>query len=163
MVSRASLVLPCRHYPREIQLIFTMTPQLILDVALNRVLYSSRSGLQVNEHQFIDLRREMGVRLLSSVLFLVSLAISGPASASTECSVTLSRLFSGDDGYLWLHYTNGGSSYLAPTDPDKALTSSLAITALTTGKSLIVRYQADGVPCNSLGRTDLIGVYLVQS
>ena len=99
---------------------------------------------------------------ISCLWFLLVLAlIPQRASAYTECTVNISRIWIGDDGYLWLLYTNGGSGYLLPNDPDREGTLSAGTTALVAQRQMIVRYQADGVACTSTGRSDLVGVYLL--
>jgi hypothetical protein len=88
------------------------------------------------------------------------LLVAKPVYATTQCTISLANIFSGDGGYIWLAYTNGGSSYLTGADPDREATLSLATTALVTSRSMTVRYAADSVPCTSVGRSDLIGIYL---
>lgn len=95
----------------------------------------------------------LGIALMGSAL---------PVFAYTECTVKLLRIYSGDEGYIWFHYTNGGSSFLLPADADSKNSFAMGITALTTGKYLQVRYSADGVACTTWGRNDLIGVYLLS-
>lgn len=84
----------------------------------------------------------------------------GPAFAYTECTLNIQRMFSGDNGYVWLHFTNGGSAYFVPTDPDIATTTAFGMTALAGGRTVTIRYSADGVACTSTGRSDAIGLYL---
>ena len=99
---------------------------------------------------------------ISGLLCLAMLAlIPQRAAAWTQCTVNIQSIWIGDDGYLWLHYTNGGSGYLLPNDPDREGTLSAGTTALVAQRQMIVRYQADGVACNSTARSDLVGVYLL--
>jgi len=95
------------------------------------------------------------------IFILATFAHPQVASAYTECTINLARIYVGDDGYVWLHYTNGGSGYLLPADLDKVGTLSLATTALVAQRQMVVRYQADGVACNTASRSDLVGVYLL--
>jgi hypothetical protein len=91
---------------------------------------------------------------------ILSTVASEPVLASTECTVTLSRMYAGDGGNVWLHFTNGGSAILLPSYPDIQATTAFGMTALLSGRTLTVRFTADGVLCNSFGRSDIIGVYL---
>jgi hypothetical protein len=86
--------------------------------------------------------------------------LAEPSLAYTECDVNLQKIFSGDDGYIWFHFTNGGSAMIVPTDPDKQAMTALATSALMGGHPMTIRYSADSVVCNSLGRSDVIGLYL---
>ena len=92
----------------------------------------------------------------------IALGIPTPVRASTECLVDIERVWSGDNGNFWLHYSTGGSAYLSAGDPDLSVTASLATTALATGKRMIVRYSADNVACTEFGRSDVAGVYLIR-
>lgn len=96
-----------------------------------------------------------------AVAMTLLLWAAAPAYANTQCTVNVANVFSGDDGYIWINYTNGGSGYLSPTDPDRQSTLAMAMTALVGSRQLIVRYAADGVNCTASGRSDLIGVYLL--
>lgn len=92
---------------------------------------------------------------------VVSLFVLGStAHASTDCSVNLSKVWAGDDGHVWMLYTNGGSSYVTPSDPDTKNILALATMALMGNKTLAVRYVANSVACASTGRNDVVGVYL---
>jgi hypothetical protein len=90
---------------------------------------------------------------------IAGLTASFEAQAYTECNVRILRIYVGD-GTVWLDYTNGGSGYLASTDPDRDGTLAAATTALVAQREMIVRYAADGVACTASGRADLVGVYL---
>jgi hypothetical protein len=93
-------------------------------------------------------------------LVITFLCLSQPAFAYTQCDLSVQSVFSGDDGFVWVTFTNNGSGYLSPTDPDKQATMALAMTALVSSRPVTVRYTADGVPCTSQSRSDLIGFYL---
>ena len=86
---------------------------------------------------------------------------AAPAFAYTECTVTLTNIYAGDGGYVWLYYTNGGSAYVAPSNADKTSILSMAMTALVGTRQMIVRYTTDGAVCTSTSRSDLIGVHLL--
>lgn len=86
--------------------------------------------------------------------------LSQPALAVTQCDLSVQYVFSGDDGYVWVMFTNGGSGYLAPADSDKQATMALATTALVSSRPVTIRYAADGVACTSSSRSGLVGFYL---
>lgn len=90
---------------------------------------------------------------------IAGMTASCEAQAYTECTVRILRVYVGD-GTVWLDYTNGGSGYLASTDPDREGTLAAATTALVAQREMIVRNAADGVACTATARADLIGVYL---
>jgi hypothetical protein len=103
----------------------------------------------------------LGTRKILALIF-TGMAICFPltASAYTECSVTLEKMFSGDDGSVWFHFTNGGSAYVLQTDPDTAVMTSFGITGLISSRPMVIRYNANGVSCTSFGRSDVVGLYL---
>jgi hypothetical protein len=82
------------------------------------------------------------------------------ALAVTECAVNVQSLFTGDDGGVWIFYTNGGSAIIYKTDPDFETTVSFAMSALLASRPIAVRYAADGVGCTASARSDLAGLYL---
>ena len=79
------------------------------------------------------------------------------ANAYTECTVTPQKIFVGDT-ILWVNYSEGGVSTLPQSDPDFKPTLAVFMTAITTMKTVIVRYAADGVSCTS--NQELSGVWL---
>ena len=105
---------------------------------------------------------------MSAMKYLVPLAamcallpFSEPATAYTQCQSSVEKIWAGDGGYIWLHLTTGGSTYLAANDPNREAVIALAMTALTGSRQVIVRYAADGVNCASTGRSDFVGMYLL--
>ena len=98
-------------------------------------------------------------KLIGAMVFILSLP--SIATASTECTEGLDRIWAGDGGAIWFHLTSGGSFKLSPTDPNQKSILSLGLTAMTTGNSIVVRYAADNIVCASaFGREDVKGVYL---
>ena len=94
------------------------------------------------------------------LIVAASTCASVPALAYTECDVSLQSVFSGDDGYIWLHFTNGGSAIISPGDVDKQGMTALATSGLMGGRAMTVRYNANSVACNTEGRSDITGLYL---
>lgn len=101
-----------------------------------------------------------GSLLRISAAFAVMLC-SSPVSAYTQCQSAVERIWAGDGGYVWIHLTNGGAPVIAPNDPNREAVLSMAITALTASRQIIVRYAADGVNCSTFGRQDFVGMYLL--
>jgi hypothetical protein len=96
-------------------------------------------------------------------LFLASVLLATiPAYAVTECPVRLTSIFSGDEGYVWFMFDNGGSAYLAPLDKDLKNTLALGMLALAADKIVTIRYATDNVACNSSARSDLTGMFIYK-
>jgi hypothetical protein len=89
------------------------------------------------------------------------LPLSESAKAYTQCQSNVEKIWAGDGGYIWIHFTSGGSTYLAPNDPNREAVIALSMTALTGSRQVIVRFAADGVSCASTGRSDFVGMYLL--
>jgi hypothetical protein len=90
------------------------------------------------------------------------LALGAPiqsAHAYTECTSSVSQIFSGDEGNVWVVFTNGGAVAIPPTDLDQGKTMSMAMAALVAGRTVTARYAANGVACNTT-RFDLTGFWL---
>lgn len=96
---------------------------------------------------------------LSAIFTLLSFSVS--ATAYTQCQSNVEKIWVGDGGYIWIHLTTGGSTYLAPNDPNREAVIALAMTALTGSRQVIIRYAADGVSCASTERSDFVGMYLL--
>lgn len=96
--------------------------------------------------------------LASSLLALFS---GQEALAYTQCQSNVQKIWAGDGGYIWIHLTNGGSTMIAPNDPNREAVISLATSALLASRQIIVRYAADGVDCASTARSDFVGMYLL--
>lgn len=87
--------------------------------------------------------------------------ITDRASAYTQCQSSVDKIWAGDGGNLWIHLPNGGSAIVGPNDPNREAVLSMAITALTGSRQVIIRYAADGVNCATPGRNDFLGMYLL--
>lgn len=94
-------------------------------------------------------------------LFSLCLALGTQASAYTECTLSVQSVWSGDGGNVWLHFTNGGSAFVGPSDPDREGFLSLGATALVASRQVRIRYTANSVACNAGGRSDVEGLYLL--
>jgi len=112
-------------------------------------------GAQMKYHHKMQRCKKM-------ILATVFLLGSAGAIAYTECTLNLTRIYAGDNGYVWLYYDNAGSAYVMPNDPDIKNILALATTALIGSKSIIVRYDANAVACSTLGRGDVAGIYLLK-
>jgi hypothetical protein len=90
---------------------------------------------------------------------LMVAAIPGAASATTECTSQVSKIWAGDGGYVWLLFTAGGAAAINPNDPSKKAALALATTAMAIGHTVTVRYSGDGVSCTATN-FDFVGLYL---
>lgn len=90
---------------------------------------------------------------------LVVAAIPGVASATTECTSQVSRIWAGDGGYVWILFSAGGAAAIDPNDPSKKAALALATTAMATRRTVTVRYSADGASCTATN-FDFVGLYL---
>ena len=77
--------------------------------------------------------------------------------AYVECTVTPTKIYV-DNGILWINFNNGGAGVAPLSDPAMKYYYSSALTALTTGKSLTVRYP-DGNPCTAFN-VNMIGMWI---
>uniref|UniRef100_UPI0040566948 hypothetical protein n=1 Tax=Candidatus Electronema sp. TaxID=2698783 RepID=UPI0040566948 len=101
--------------------------------------------------------------VLLSIFLLLSIAINPINSiAVTECTGKVVKIWTGDNGVLWIFFDNGVNGYFPPTDSDTKNVLAVSSIALVTGKTVTIRFQADSLPCNSStnSRNDIIGVYL---
>jgi hypothetical protein len=86
---------------------------------------------------------------------------SQPAQAYTQCEANIEKIWAGDGGYIWVHLIGGGAAVLQPGNPDKDAVISMALTALTSSRKVIVRYAADNANCAEYGRYDFLGMYII--
>ncbi|ASG24284.1 hypothetical protein [Nitrospirillum viridazoti] len=94
-------------------------------------------------------------------IFLAALVVFFPinAFAYTECTVNVVRIWIGS-GDLYIHYAQG-AAVIPSSNTDRDALLALATTAFTAGRSITIRFQADGVVCTSAGaRSDVWGIYL---
>jgi hypothetical protein len=78
------------------------------------------------------------------------------ANAYVECALTPTKFFVGDS-ILWVNYQEGGVGTIAQSDPDFKPVFAVIVTAITTQKSVLVRYP-DGASCTS--QQDIQGIWL---
>lgn len=99
---------------------------------------------------------------LAGSLALLSIVGSSTAHAYTQCTVSISNIYTGDGGYVWLHFTNGGSTYIPPSNATLQSALSLAMTGYVLGRPMVVRYSTDGANCAANARSDFQGLYFVS-
>ena len=93
---------------------------------------------------------------------LGAFALSSQAFAYTECTVNITRIFSGDDGAIWVIYQEGGYFNIYKDDPNQKNSFTLATAALMAGNQIIVRFKSDNVPC-AVGKSgDFAGLWLLK-
>ncbi|PNQ76355.1 hypothetical protein BA950_07715 [Erythrobacter sp. SAORIC-644] len=101
---------------------------------------------------------------MKKILFFVVMVwfvnFSYPAFAYTECETGISRIWTGQDGFIYLVFSNGGSAYISPGDPDREAILATMTTALVAQRPITVRYDADGVTCTAANRMDVQGIWL---
>jgi len=78
------------------------------------------------------------------------------ASAYIECTLTPAKFYVGDS-ILWVNYQEGGVGTIAQSSPDFKPVFAVIMTAITTQKSVLVRYS-DGASCTS--QQDIKGIWL---
>lgn len=89
---------------------------------------------------------------------LIAIAIPTAASATTECTAKVTRIWAGDSGHIYIFLYGGGAAVMVPSDPNREAALSLAITAMTTDRTLTVRYSADNAVCAAT-HFDVVGLY----
>ena len=101
-------------------------------------------------------------RCLAGALALLTAVGPSAAHAYTQCTVSISNIWSGDAGYVWLNFTNGGSVLIPPSNASQQAVLSLAMTSYVLSRPMVVRYSTNGVDCASAGRSDFVGIYLAS-
>lgn len=83
------------------------------------------------------------------------------ANAVTDCIVTPSYVYAGDDGWFYVYYTNLGSSRIVNTDQDFKQVFTLVTTAIVTDRDITVRYAGNGISCTAAGQ-DIYAVFFTH-
>ena len=97
-------------------------------------------------------------------LAVAALTVCAPGLAVTECSGHVSRIWTGDSGSVWVLMDSTVPWYLTASDPNLKNILASATTALATGLSVSVRFQADGLTCGAgSARGDVAGMWLIGS
>jgi len=98
--------------------------------------------------------------LLAASIGLAIGVFSSPAQAVTQCQVKMLRVWADTNGTVWLDFDNNTGVGISAGTPGRDQMMALGVAALTTGRSVIVRYAADNVTC-SANRNDFLGLYLI--
>lgn len=93
------------------------------------------------------------------LLALFALA-AAPAHAVTQYELKMKRVWAEPSGVVWLDFSNDTGVGIAASNPGVSTLMSLGISALLSGRSVIVRYAADGANCN-VSRNDFLGMYII--
>lgn len=88
--------------------------------------------------------------------------LSSIANAETECVITISKIFAGDDGAIWVNYDEGGFFNIYKDDPNLKNSLTLITAALMGGNKMIVRFKSDNVSCNQGKTSDFGGIWLLR-
>ena len=84
-----------------------------------------------------------------------------PALAYTECTSTVSRVFTGQGMSVWIALASGKNAYQGTATVDREAFISIATTALATGRTVTVRFEVDGLNCAyAESRGDLLSLWL---
>lgn len=100
--------------------------------------------------------------MVATAIASLNLELSAPALAYTECNETVTKIWAGDGGMIWIYYNDGGAAIITGSDPNREAAISLATTALVTGRQIVVRYNASGVSCTTAGVNDFAGLFLLK-
>ena len=102
-------------------------------------------------------------RIMKSLLRYLAvfcIIFSTPALAYTECTSTVAKMYSGDGGYIWFYFANGGSAYIRNSNPDFNMLVAFGMTALAGARMVTIRYLANDVVCSSVERSNVVGIFL---
>jgi hypothetical protein len=101
------------------------------------------------------------------VIFLVFMSAS--ALGHTECTRTPVKVWSAlaDKTTVWINFDKGSSIYINESKLTEGQVNrffSMALTAVTTNRSLTVRYPEDDLQCPPTGeaRNDMLGIWLLN-
>ena len=86
-------------------------------------------------------------------------AAATPAAAYSECQASVDYLYFGDSGTLYIYLTDGVVGVILNNNPDKSSYLSIALTAKTANRPLVIRVAADGAACSGY-RNDVVGLGL---
>lgn len=101
--------------------------------------------------------KKIALCLMALTAFVLA---STPAHAVTQCELKMKRVWADSTGVVWLDFANDTGVGIAATNPGKEMLMSLGVSALLSGRSVIVRYAADGANCN-VTRNDFLGMYII--
>lgn len=102
--------------------------------------------------------------MLKNIFIFLALAqISSQAFAVTECNASISAIWTEDTGTVLASFNAAPTAYF-PISVGQKNQLALLLTALSADKTVTVRYQQDGVPCNNTqpSRSDAVGVWIVH-
>ncbi len=80
--------------------------------------------------------------------------------AVTECTGRAIRVWTGDEGTVWVVMDTGANWYVGPSDPDTKNILATVTAALISDRSITVRFSADGASCVGGIRGDVVGMWL---
>ncbi|WP_155627050.1 hypothetical protein [Burkholderia diffusa] len=100
-------------------------------------------------------------KTIIKVATAASIAIAAQSSfAYTECKANVQGVYAGNDGTIVAVFDSAAPSSFSGQYV-KNMHASL-LTAISSGQTVLVRWAADGVPCNNSGpiRGDTVGVWV---
>ncbi|WP_155006248.1 hypothetical protein [Sphingomonas hengshuiensis] len=99
-------------------------------------------------------------RILPAIAALgFALNLSAPALAVTECPGRVVSVYSGEPGNFFIFLDSGSGGFVPPGANYIQASVAIALSALSTGREVLIRFAADGVSCNAL-RNDMIGIWM---
>jgi 3'-phosphoadenosine 5'-phosphosulfate (PAPS) 3'-phosphatase len=92
----------------------------------------------------------------------IGLIWMGCSHAVTECSTSILRIYTGDEGVVWMVFNDSLTAYVTAADPDAKNILASGLAALMGDKIVTIRFMADNVPCNHTAgvRSDVTGMWL---
>ncbi|WP_322083461.1 hypothetical protein [Burkholderia sp. BCC1972] len=100
-------------------------------------------------------------KTIIKVALAASIAAAAQSSfAYTECKANVQSIYAGNDGTIVAAFDSAAPSAFSG-QYTKNMHATL-LTAISSGQTVLVRWAADGVPCNNSGsiRTDTIGLWI---
>ena len=97
--------------------------------------------------------------MFKTIVFMLAISIPAVASAETECTAKVIRIWAGNGGNVMITLANGGNAVITPNDPNREAALAIALTAQTTDRTVTVRYNASNLACNTTVN-DFAGIFL---
>ena len=102
------------------------------------------------------------IKGLAAASILGFAGVASSVHAYSECQSSVTRIWAGDIGSVWIFLASGAAAAIGQNDPNRESALSLATTAMVSGHQVILRFAADNVDCTvAVGRTDFLGMYFL--
>jgi hypothetical protein len=97
--------------------------------------------------------------LLAGLAALAAFGASGQALASSECTGTITRLYTENSGYVWVQFAEGGAAEILADNPSKASFYAGLLAAKLAGRPVTFRYWKATSVCTQIN-SDVQGVWI---